>query len=165
MTGRCGISSPPLPALALLLLLCFSYSAVAARLLSANTAAHQGSTTNTFSRVASACLRTPRSLLWLLRLLTLRGCIFAGIGRARAKSVDAATTDCPAALKEEGGKAGNGGEVVSPSEATAEGDTTEEAEAEEEACEEGEEGEECMQRRLLHDAHLDYIYTQHKGRP
>lgn len=84
---------------------------------------------------------------------------------ARAKSVDAATTDGPAALKEEGGKAGNGGEVVSPSEATAEGDTTEEAEAEEEACEEGEEGEECMQRRLLHDAHLDYIYTQHKGRP
>ncbi|CAN6339630.1 unnamed protein product, partial [Urochloa humidicola] len=32
---------------------------------------------------------------------------------------------------------------------------------EEAACEEG--NDECMQRRLLHDAHLDYIYTQHKG--
>ncbi|CAL4904239.1 unnamed protein product [Urochloa decumbens] len=36
-------------------------------------------------------------------------------------------------------------------------------EAEEPACEEG--NDECMQRRLLHDAHLDYIYTQHKGKP
>ncbi|CAO2145583.1 unnamed protein product, partial [Urochloa humidicola] len=33
--------------------------------------------------------------------------------------------------------------------------------AEEAACEEG--NDECLQRRLLHDAHLDYIYTQHKG--
>ncbi|KAK3119743.1 hypothetical protein QOZ80_9AG0674550 [Eleusine coracana subsp. coracana] len=32
-----------------------------------------------------------------------------------------------------------------------------------EACEE--ENDECMQRRLLRDAHLDYIYTQHKGKP
>ena len=42
-----------------------------------------------------------------------------------------------------------------------------EAEEEEEegaaACEEG--NDECFQRRLLHDAHLDYIYTQHKGKP
>ncbi|KAL5206427.1 hypothetical protein ABZP36_034636 [Zizania latifolia] len=37
------------------------------------------------------------------------------------------------------------------------------AEAEEEACSEG--NDECMQRRLLRDAHLDYIYTQHKGKP
>ncbi|TVU26941.1 hypothetical protein EJB05_29517 [Eragrostis curvula] len=39
------------------------------------------------------------------------------------------------------------------------------AEVEEEAtpCEEG--NDECMQRRLLRDAHLDYIYTQHKGKP
>ncbi|CAO2147640.1 unnamed protein product [Urochloa humidicola] len=36
-------------------------------------------------------------------------------------------------------------------------------EEEEPACEEG--NDECMQRRLLHDAHLDYIYTQHKGKP
>ncbi|CAL4896914.1 unnamed protein product [Urochloa decumbens] len=35
------------------------------------------------------------------------------------------------------------------------------AEEEEPACEEG--NDECMQRRLLRDAHLDYIYTQHKG--
>lgn len=52
------------------------------------------------------------------------------------------------------------------------------AEAEEEeavaACEEGkgnenesesENDDECLQRRLLRDAHLDYIYTQHKGKP
>ncbi|KAJ1264725.1 hypothetical protein BS78_08G022900 [Paspalum vaginatum] len=25
--------------------------------------------------------------------------------------------------------------------------------------------DDCMQRRLLRDAHLDYIYTQHKGKP
>ncbi|KAK3136124.1 hypothetical protein QOZ80_5BG0428420 [Eleusine coracana subsp. coracana] len=37
------------------------------------------------------------------------------------------------------------------------------AEEEAEACEEG--NDECMQRRLLRDAHLDYIYTQHKGKP
>jgi hypothetical protein len=35
--------------------------------------------------------------------------------------------------------------------------------AEEPACEEG--NDDCMQRRLLRDAHLDYIYTQHKGKP
>ncbi|KAM3273728.1 hypothetical protein ACQJBY_043121 [Aegilops geniculata] len=126
MTRRC---SPPLAALALLLLLCFSYGVAAARPLPANTAPHQG------------------------------------IGVATAKAADAAATDGLVALKEEGGKARNGGEA----EATAGGATSEEmeveAEVEEEACEEGKEGEECMQRRLLHDAHLDYIYTQHKGRP
>jgi hypothetical protein len=37
--------------------------------------------------------------------------------------------------------------------------------AEEEACEEGKNDDVCMQRRLLRDAHLDYIYTQHRGRP
>ncbi|KAG8050672.1 hypothetical protein GUJ93_ZPchr0009g1603 [Zizania palustris] len=40
------------------------------------------------------------------------------------------------------------------------------AEADEEACSESEgNDDECMQRRLLRDAHLDYIYTQHKGKP
>ncbi|KAF7057927.1 hypothetical protein CFC21_065078 [Triticum aestivum] len=121
MTRRC---SPPLAALVLLLLLCFSYGVAAARPLPANTAPHQG------------------------------------IGVVRVKAEDAAATDGLVVLKEEGGKAGNGGEAVSPSEAT-----VDDATAEEEACEEGKEGEECMQRRLLHDAHLDYIYTQHKGRP
>jgi len=46
------------------------------------------------------------------------------------------------------------------------GAESEEEEEEEEgaaACEEG--NDECFQRRLLHDAHLDYIYTQHKGKP
>ncbi|CAN6374074.1 unnamed protein product [Urochloa humidicola] len=53
--------------------------------------------------------------------------------------------------------AAGGGELLSVSEAEVMG-------AEEEpACEEG--NDECMQRRLLHDAHLDYIYTQHKGKP
>ena len=36
-------------------------------------------------------------------------------------------------------------------------------EAEDPACEEGNDRDDCMQRRLLGDAHLDYIYTQHKG--
>jgi hypothetical protein len=35
-----------------------------------------------------------------------------------------------------------------------------------EACEEGNDKDECLlTRRLLVDAHLDYIYTQHKGKP
>jgi hypothetical protein len=36
------------------------------------------------------------------------------------------------------------------------------AEGDVEACDEGND-EECMQRRLLRGAHLDYIYTQDKG--
>ncbi|XP_039835632.1 phytosulfokines 5-like isoform X2 [Panicum virgatum] len=40
-----------------------------------------------------------------------------------------------------------------------------EEEAEDPACEEGNDRDDCMQRRLLGDAHLDYIYTQHKGKP
>lgn len=38
--------------------------------------------------------------------------------------------------------------------------------AEEEAaglCKEG--NEECVERRMLRDAHLDYIYTQRKNKP
>uniref|UniRef100_A0A0E0MCG9 Phytosulfokine n=1 Tax=Oryza punctata TaxID=4537 RepID=A0A0E0MCG9_ORYPU len=37
--------------------------------------------------------------------------------------------------------------------------------ADEAACEEGKKDDECMQRRMLRDAHLDYIYTQHKNKP
>jgi len=37
----------------------------------------------------------------------------------------------------------------------------EEAEEPATECEEG--NDDCLQRRLLRDAHLDYIYTQHKG--
>ncbi|KAM0836933.1 hypothetical protein ACQ4PT_061999 [Festuca glaucescens] len=76
------------------------------------------------------------------------------------KAADAAS-DGLAALPAEGGKVGNGEEAV-PEVMTA---AAEDLEKEEEACEEGIDGEECMQRRLLHDAHLDYIYTQRKGRP
>ncbi|BAF27601.1 phytosulfokines 2 precursor [Oryza sativa Japonica Group] len=39
------------------------------------------------------------------------------------------------------------------------------AEEEAAACEEGKNNDECVQRRLLSDAHLDYIYTQHKNKP
>ncbi|XP_047046466.1 phytosulfokines 5-like [Lolium rigidum] len=76
------------------------------------------------------------------------------------KAADAAS-DGLGALPAEGGKVGNG-EEPAPEVTTA---AAEDLEKEEEACEEGTTGEECMQRRLLHDAHLDYIYTQRKGRP
>ncbi|KQJ92294.1 phytosulfokines 2 isoform X1 [Brachypodium distachyon] len=48
------------------------------------------------------------------------------------------------------------------SEATALAAAEDQEDQEAAACEED---DECMQRRLLHDAHLDYIYTQHKGKP
>ncbi|KAM0900196.1 hypothetical protein ACQ4PT_020809 [Festuca glaucescens] len=120
MTRRCGISSaPPLAALALLLLVCFSHcAAAAARLFPASTAPHLDT------------------------------------GIINVKSADAAS-DGLAVLPAEGSKVGNG-EEAAPEVTRA---------AAEEACEEGTDGEECMQRRLLHDAHLDYIYTQRKGKP
>ncbi|CAL4989651.1 unnamed protein product [Urochloa decumbens] len=59
-------------------------------------------------------------------------------------------------LQKEKGAAGSGNELSVAEVMGAE-------EAEEPACEEG--NDECLQRRLLHDAHLDYIYTQHKGKP
>ncbi|CAL4995583.1 unnamed protein product [Urochloa decumbens] len=59
-------------------------------------------------------------------------------------------------LQKEKGADGSGNELSVAEEMGAEA-------AEEPACEEG--NDECMQRRLLHDAHLDYIYTQHKGKP
>ena len=93
----------------------------------------------------------------------LRSCLytFADIGVINVKAADAASVDRLAVVRTEGGMAGNGEEAVSSEVTTA----AEEVE-EEEACGEGNDGEEeCMQRRLLHDAHLDYIYTQHKGRP
>ncbi|KAM0900195.1 hypothetical protein ACQ4PT_020808 [Festuca glaucescens] len=79
-------------------------------------------------------------------------------GIINVKAADAAS-DGLSALPVEGGKAGNGEEAV-PLVTTALEDV-----GEEEASEEGINGEECMQRRLLHDAHLDYIYTQRKGKP
>ncbi|KAF8664699.1 hypothetical protein HU200_054416 [Digitaria exilis] len=38
-------------------------------------------------------------------------------------------------------------------------------EADQEPACQDQEDDECMQRRLLRDAHLDYIYTQHKDNP
>jgi hypothetical protein len=89
-----------------------------------------------------------------------RRCIFADSSVIDVKAADAAS-DGLGALPAEGGKVGNG-EEPAPEVTTA---AAEDLEKEEEACEEGITGEECMQRRLLHDAHLDYIYTQRKGRP
>ena len=55
-------------------------------------------------------------------------------------------------------------ELSSVSEARAEEMTMMGAEVAEEPATECEEGnDDCLQRRLLRDAHLDYIYTQHKG--
>ncbi|CAM0950265.1 unnamed protein product [Alopecurus aequalis] len=150
MTRRCGIlSSPPLAAIALLLLLGFSHCAAAARLLPATTAPRQGSIVPLPPPPipSSPVLHTP----------DLRSCIFADIGVTNVKAADAAS-DKLVALHTEGGKVGNGEEAVWEAMTAAE-------EGEEEACGEGNDGEECMQRRMLHDAHLDYIYTQHKGRP
>uniref|UniRef100_A0ACD5XPS8 Uncharacterized protein n=1 Tax=Avena sativa TaxID=4498 RepID=A0ACD5XPS8_AVESA len=131
MTRRCGISSssPPVAGLALLLLLCFSHCAAAARLLPADTAPRQD------------------------------------IGVVSVKARGAASDGGLAVLHTEGANFGNGAEQAATAAAEEEG-PEEEEEACEEACEEGNgAGEECMQRRLLHDAHLDYIYTQRKGRP
>uniref|UniRef100_A0ACD5YJG3 Uncharacterized protein n=1 Tax=Avena sativa TaxID=4498 RepID=A0ACD5YJG3_AVESA len=132
MTRRCGISSssPRLAALALLLLLlCFSHCAAAARLLPADTAPRQD------------------------------------IGVVNVKAAGAASDGGLAVLQTEGANVRNGEEEAASEVVTAAAEEGPEEE-EEEACEEGNgAGEDCMQRRLLHDAHLDYIYTQRKGRP
>ncbi|CAD6258304.1 unnamed protein product [Miscanthus lutarioriparius] len=65
--------------------------------------------------------------------------------------------------------AADGGLVLQEGEAAGNGDELSISEmmgAEEEAAAvcEGE-NDECLERRLLGDAHLDYIYTQHKGKP
>ncbi|KAM0833676.1 hypothetical protein ACQ4PT_064112 [Festuca glaucescens] len=112
----------------------------------------------------------PLAALALLVLLCFSHCAAAArllsaahqdTGVIDAKTADAAS-DGLAVLPAEVRKVGNGQEAV-PEVMTA---AAEDVEAEEEAaCDEGINGEECMQRRLLHDAHLDYIYTQRKGRP
>ncbi|KAM0837698.1 hypothetical protein ACQ4PT_061462 [Festuca glaucescens] len=92
------------------------------------------------------------------RLLPASAAAHQDIGVIDVKAADAASDEL-ATLLAEGSKVGNGEEAVSEVTAAAE-----DADAEE-ACEEGIDGEECMQRRLLHDAQLDYIYTQRKGKP
>ncbi|OEL29459.1 hypothetical protein BAE44_0009523 [Dichanthelium oligosanthes] len=114
---RCSVISSPLAALAaLLLLVCFSHCAAAARPLAA----------------AAVPLLVHQE---------------NGVKLAADELV----------LQK--GAAGNGDELVSVAEVMGA-----EEEAEEPACEEGTK-DECLQRRLLRDAHLDYIYTQHKGKP
>ncbi|RLM98407.1 phytosulfokines 2-like [Panicum miliaceum] len=65
------------------------------------------------------------------------------------------------------GAAVTGDELSSPSEVRTQEMVVGAEEAEEPAteteCEEGD--DDCLRRRLLRDAHLDYIYTQHKGKP
>jgi hypothetical protein len=84
-------------------------------------------------------------------------CISAGTGVINVEAGDSASDEL-AVSHTAGGKVGKGEEAVSEMMTAAE-------DVEEEACEEGINGDECLQRRLLHDAHLDYIYTQRKGRP
>ncbi|CAN6339631.1 unnamed protein product, partial [Urochloa humidicola] len=106
------------------------------------------------------------SLLAALALLLLL-CFFHGAAAARPLPVAV-----PLVHQENGSKVAADGDPVLQKDAAGNGDelsvsvAAEEmgaAEVEEPACEEG--NDECMQRRLLHDAHLDYIYTQHKGKP
>ncbi|XP_062202340.1 phytosulfokines 2-like [Phragmites australis] len=99
------------------------------------------------------------SPLAALALLLLAVCFFHCAAAARLLPAVP-----PLAHQENGAKAATDGPVLQ--EGTA-GNGDELAVSEmmgaEEACEEG--NDECMQRRLLRDAHLDYIYTQHKGKP
>ncbi|CAO2145584.1 unnamed protein product [Urochloa humidicola] len=103
-------------------------------------------------------------LLAVLALLLLI-CFFHSAAAARPLPVAV-----PLVHQENGVELAADGEPVLQKDAAGNGDelpvsvAAEEMGAEEEAaCEEG--NDECMQRRLLHDAHLDYIYTQHKGKP
>ncbi|PWZ32657.1 hypothetical protein Zm00014a_011853 [Zea mays] len=67
-----------------------------------------------------------------------------------------------------GGLALQEGGVGNGDELSISGDEMMAAEVEEGAvaCEaDDDEDDGCMQRRLLQNAHLDYIYTQHKGKP
>ncbi|KAG8089075.1 hypothetical protein GUJ93_ZPchr0011g28702 [Zizania palustris] len=104
----------------------------------------------------------------LALLLVLVACFFFHSGAAAARPLPAAALDLPRARQEndgvktaadgpvlQQGSTGNGHEVAELMGAAAE---------EVEDCEEGND-DECVQRRLLRDAHLDYIYTQHNGRP
>ncbi|CAM0151455.1 unnamed protein product [Urochloa decumbens] len=107
------------------------------------------------------------SPLAAVALLLLVLCFFHGAAAARPLPVAA-----PLVHQENGVKVAADGEPALQKGAAVSGDELSEVSvaeemgaeaAEEPACEEG--NDECMQRRLLHDAHLDYIYTQHKGKP
>ncbi|TKW07791.1 hypothetical protein SEVIR_7G330600v4 [Setaria viridis] len=113
------------------------------------------------------CSRISSPLAALALLLLI--CLFHCAAAARPLPVSVA----PLVIQENGAKVAADDEPVIQKDAAASGDElpsvaeTEvmgaEEEAEEPACEEG--NDECLQRRLLRDAHLDYIYTQHKGKP
>ncbi|CAN6380544.1 unnamed protein product [Urochloa humidicola] len=108
-------------------------------------------------------ISSPLAVVALLLLI----CFFHGAAAARPLPVAVPLVDQENGVKVaaddepviQEGAAGSVDELSSVSEAEVMGVE----EAEEPACEEG--NDECLQRRLLRDAHLDYIYTQHKGKP
>lgn len=95
-------------------------------------------------------------LALLLDLTSLNGTLSPSAAENGVKAASAGTDGAGGLVLQEGGT-GNGDELSSTLLET----TTMGAEA----CEEGNDKDECVQRRLLLDAHLDYIYTQHKGKP
>ncbi|XP_015697893.1 phytosulfokines 2 [Oryza brachyantha] len=123
---------------------------------------------------SSSSTTTRAAALALLLLLVL--CFFSSFRCLAARPLPAATAAAPRSQQERNDGVngevvavadgrlllredltGNGDEVSELMEAAAVGEAAE-------ACEEGHD-EECVQRRLLRDAHLDYIYTQHKNKP
>ncbi|CAO2153296.1 unnamed protein product, partial [Urochloa humidicola] len=142
-----------------------SHSVQAVQLLSSRPSTTQHSSTVQVPAPAEMrrCSRISSSLAALVLLLLLRFFHRAAAARSLPDAVPLVHQENGARVVADGepvlhkGAVGGGDELSSVSEAEVMG-------AEEEpACEEG--NEECMQRRLLHDAHLDYIYTQHKGKP
>lgn len=76
------------------------------------------------------------------------------------KAASAGADGAGGLVLQEGGT-GNNGDELSSNTTLLETTTTMGAEA----CDDGNGKDECVLRRLLVDAHLDYIYTQHKGKP
>ncbi|RLN28047.1 phytosulfokines 5-like [Panicum miliaceum] len=123
------------------------------------------------------CSNTSSPLAAAVLLLFLMACFFHCAAAARLlpaavaplvhqeNGAKAAAVDGLLVLQD--GAAVTGDELPSVSEVRTEEVMVGAEEAEEPAteteCEEG--NDDCLQRRLLRDAHLDYIYTQHKGKP
>ncbi|KAG2614866.1 phytosulfokines 5-like isoform X2 [Panicum virgatum] len=118
----------------------------------------------------------PLAAVVLLLFLFLMVCFFHRAAAARllpaavaplvhqGNGAKVAAVDNGLVVLQDGAAVTGGDELSSVSEARAEEMTMMGAEVAEEPATECEEGnDDCLQRRLLRDAHLDYIYTQHKG--